>query len=70
MFKNFIRKRLVAMVATSLGAALVMIFQSKLGLDTAAAQDLSNKILEALLIYVGGQSATDAVAIYKGTKTE
>lgn len=68
MFKDFVRKRLFALIAGSLSAVLVNVFQAKLGLDPAAATDLADKMLLAVAAYIGGQSLTDAIAINKGTK--
>lgn len=63
-----LRKRLVAMASGVALSTLINIFHAKLGLDPAQAHDLATQIVALVSAYILGQSATDAVGIYKGSK--
>jgi hypothetical protein len=68
MFKDLIRKRLLSVVVAAAAGALVTILHEKLNLPLEAAQGLVEQIAMVVIVYVLGQSATDAAAILKGTK--
>lgn len=68
MLKELIKKRLLTALITALGGALVTIFHEKLNLPLEAAQTLATQIVAVAATYILGQSASDIVAINKGTK--
>lgn len=69
MFKDLIRKRLLTAVLTAVGGAIVTVLHDKLGLPLEAAQGLVEQLSVLAITYILGQSASDAMAIYKGSKT-
>ena len=68
MLKDLLRKRLLAFIVTAIGSVLIHVFQDKLGLDAATAGELVDKIVLALMTYIGGQTATDIMSIRSNVK--
>lgn len=69
MLKDLLRKRVLAAVAGVVTTLLTSVFQDNLGLDPAEAARVVDTIMGIVMTYIVGQSATDAIAIHKGTKT-